>query len=112
MIHILSTMTHPCLHYEINEAWLLAKDEDTAVSDEQAATHRQQPHTAAAADDATGATDADAADADADAVTRVSLASTSATGGRLEWDAIITEGDYKLDGSFLAYHADACLSII
>ena len=23
-IHVLSTMTHPCLHYEFNEAWVLA----------------------------------------------------------------------------------------
>jgi hypothetical protein len=28
VIHILSTMTHPCLHYRINEAWLLARDEE------------------------------------------------------------------------------------
>ena len=26
VIHILSTMTHPCLHYEINEAWLESDD--------------------------------------------------------------------------------------
>ena len=33
VIHILSTMTHPCLHYQINEAWFHATDEDTPVSD-------------------------------------------------------------------------------
>ena len=27
VIHILSTMTHPCLHYRINEAWLLSSQD-------------------------------------------------------------------------------------
>ncbi|MHC4499471.1 MAG: LamG-like jellyroll fold domain-containing protein, partial [Planctomycetota bacterium] len=28
VIHILTTMTHPCLHYELNEAWILSGDGD------------------------------------------------------------------------------------
>ncbi|MHC4526409.1 MAG: SUMF1/EgtB/PvdO family nonheme iron enzyme, partial [Planctomycetota bacterium] len=28
VIHILTTMTHPCLHYELNEAWIYSGDSD------------------------------------------------------------------------------------
>ncbi|MHC4865965.1 MAG: exo-alpha-sialidase [Planctomycetota bacterium] len=28
VIHILTTMTHPCLHYELNEAWIYSADGD------------------------------------------------------------------------------------
>lgn len=28
VIHVLATMTHPCLHYEFNEAWILSKEAD------------------------------------------------------------------------------------
>jgi hypothetical protein len=28
VIHVLATMTHPCLHYEFNEAWALSKEGD------------------------------------------------------------------------------------
>jgi hypothetical protein len=28
VIHVLATMTHPCLHYEFNEAWVLSKEGD------------------------------------------------------------------------------------
>lgn len=28
VIHVLTTMTHPCVHYEFNEAWVLSKDGD------------------------------------------------------------------------------------
>jgi antitoxin component YwqK of YwqJK toxin-antitoxin module len=28
VIHVLATMTHPCLHYEFNEAWVLSKEAD------------------------------------------------------------------------------------
>ena len=30
LIHVLATMTHPCLHYEFNEAWVYSKDGDIA----------------------------------------------------------------------------------
>ncbi|HSU57641.1 MAG TPA: hypothetical protein VLT36_26600 [Candidatus Dormibacteraeota bacterium] len=30
MIHLLATMTHPCLHYEFNEAWALSTNGDIA----------------------------------------------------------------------------------
>jgi hypothetical protein len=31
VIHVLATMTHPCLHYEFNEAWVFSKEGDTAA---------------------------------------------------------------------------------
>jgi hypothetical protein len=31
VIHLLATMTHPCLHYEFNEAWVLSKEGDIAA---------------------------------------------------------------------------------
>jgi Sulfatase-modifying factor enzyme 1 len=31
VIHVLATMTHPCLHYEFNEAWVLSKEGDIAA---------------------------------------------------------------------------------
>jgi hypothetical protein len=31
VIHVLATMTHPCLHYEFNEAWVLSKDGEIAA---------------------------------------------------------------------------------
>jgi antitoxin component YwqK of YwqJK toxin-antitoxin module len=31
VIHVLATMTHPCLHYEFNEAWVLSKQGDVAA---------------------------------------------------------------------------------
>jgi hypothetical protein len=31
VIHVLATMTHPCLHYEFNEAWVLSKQGDIAA---------------------------------------------------------------------------------
>jgi hypothetical protein len=31
VIHVLATMTHPCLHYEFNEAWMLSKQGDMAT---------------------------------------------------------------------------------
>jgi hypothetical protein len=30
VIHVLATMTHPCLHYEFNEAWVYSADGDLA----------------------------------------------------------------------------------
>jgi hypothetical protein len=30
VIHVLATMTHPCLHYEFNEAWALSREGDIA----------------------------------------------------------------------------------
>ncbi len=30
VIHVLTTMTHPCLHYEFNEAWVFSNDGDIA----------------------------------------------------------------------------------
>ncbi len=30
VIHVLTTMTHPCLHYEFNEAWVYSNDGDIA----------------------------------------------------------------------------------
>jgi hypothetical protein len=31
VIHLLATMTHPCLHYEFNEAWVLSKEADISA---------------------------------------------------------------------------------
>ena len=83
VIHILSTMTHPCLHYEINEAWL-----ESDVHGLPAAA------TAAAA-------------AAGNPPQRVSLASATALGGKIEWGAEIGgSAGYVLHGDFVAYHPD------
>ena len=31
VIHVLATMTHPCLHYELNEAWIMSDAKDIAA---------------------------------------------------------------------------------
>lgn len=34
MIHLIATMTHPCLHFEMNEAWILSKEEQVEMGHE------------------------------------------------------------------------------
>jgi hypothetical protein len=34
MIHLIATMTHPCLHFEFNEAWIYSQADPTVKSDE------------------------------------------------------------------------------
>jgi hypothetical protein len=80
VIHILSTMTHPCLHYRINEAWLL--------SDEPLPNAPPPPPPPPAR-------------------SRVRLTASTAAGGHAEWGAIIAEGGaacYRLDGTFRSFH--------
>ncbi|MFH1737655.1 MAG: SUMF1/EgtB/PvdO family nonheme iron enzyme, partial [bacterium] len=36
VIHLISTMNHPCLHFEMNEAWILSDDEETGKLEEPA----------------------------------------------------------------------------
>ena len=51
VIHLIGTMTHPCLHFEFNEAWMLSGLDDgaNAMSDEQlmASAATSVPETAA-----------------------------------------------------------------
>ena len=92
VIHILSTMTHPCLHYEINEAWILAGSAhpaDTAPVD----THRTTAHAAAETRHGKKGTQA--------AGSRVTLSSQTSAGGRMEWGAKIGDNAYLLDGTAL-----------
>jgi hypothetical protein len=84
VIHILSTMTHPCLHYRINEAWLWAEDKERKGKGGHTkgallpAERTQQPFTAK---------------------------SRTASGGTATWSysAGGTQG-YKLEGNFVTYY--------
>ena len=81
VIHILSTMTHPCLHYEINEAWL-ESDLPGLPASATASTAVDPPQ-------------------------RVSLASVTVLGGKIEWGAEVGgAAGYALDGDFVTYHPD------
>lgn len=80
-------MTHPCLHYEINEAWLLAGKD--------------------LRDDASGDSAAGSMTPAAGVEQTLALESKTAEGGRIAWSAV-TGGvnGYALDGTFEAYFAD------
>lgn len=38
VIHLITSMNNPCLHFEMNEAWILSDDSDQPLSDEQLMT--------------------------------------------------------------------------
>ena len=89
VLHVLSTMTHPCLHYEVNEAWVLAGDDSSAAS-------------AAAAVTAAGAP------------IRHEFIELEAGGAivRAKWSALSGAGaprGYALDGAFVAFYTGGSL---
>eukprot|EP01049_Picozoa_sp_SAG25_P007694 SAG25_NODE_644_length_6218_cov_5.273901_3_plen_525_part_00 len=90
VIHILSTMTHPCLHYEINEAWL-ASSESANVTLARAAQGLQARLRAAAG-----------APAQPPPVAPPPQQATSraAGGGTATWSFIHDDTGYALHGSF------------
>lgn len=78
LIHILSTMTHPCLHYTINEAWLLTGGRQQAT---------KAPVVAPAV--------------------RTQLTAATGSGGKASWSALVGgSAGYVLDGPFAAVRAD------
>ena len=83
VIHILSTMTHPCLHYEINEAWFEASSE----------TEDKQQQQQQSADSKAAAPRSD----------REQARSPTASGGVATFGFVSsTASGYKLDGPYLA----------
>jgi len=56
VIHILSTMTHPCLHYEINEAWIESSADSDNTDSHSAPREQQKQKQQARASTASGGT--------------------------------------------------------
>ena len=76
MIHILSTMTHPCLHYQINEAWFHASSDEPEMDST-----------------ATAALTAEAATVGGDPM---AAHSKTATGGQARWSYVIDPVRFSL----------------
>ena len=53
VIHVLATMTHPCLHYEFNEAWVLSEAGDLAPESSGGVVRRYRENYASGAPRAT-----------------------------------------------------------
>ena len=89
VIHILSTMTHPCLHYEINEAWLESDESaHTTLARTQSQLDMRLVRARAQAKHAVASTKAHA---------------TTASGGTATWGFIDDPsiGGYALHGAFI-----------
>ena len=119
MIHILSTMTHPCLHYEINEAWLRAgkdlrevdtdadSDVNVAVDVATASSNESKNASSSAVSSSSSSSAFSASSSSPLSSQMLHLESQSAAGGKIVWTAIASDtAGYVLDGTFEAYFPD------
>ena len=84
VLHVLSTMTHPCLHYELNEAWILAANTTTTTTAAAAPVRRE--------------------------FTELTAGSEPLI--RAKWGALTagaTPRGYALDGAFTAFYPDGAV---